>query len=87
MVLSAVGKDFALLALLALDVTCADPSPSRQLRSGAKIDLPPSRKLQGKFGWAGWLAIAKTNMRYQPTGDRFVDYLRQMKEKLQRTDG
>ncbi|ETI38804.1 hypothetical protein L917_14824 [Phytophthora nicotianae] len=89
MILSTAAKVFALLAPLILDATCANPISSRQLRieySEDRFDTPPARELQGKFGWTGWLAIAKTNLRFQPT-DKLFDYLRQIKEKLQRSDG
>ncbi|KAG7388604.1 hypothetical protein PHYPSEUDO_012095 [Phytophthora pseudosyringae] len=88
-VLSSVVKVFALLALVALDATCADSNPTRHVRvehSGDNGASPPAiaRELQVKFGW---LAMVKANLRYQPTGDKLLEYLRQIKEKLQRADG
>ncbi|KAF4028670.1 hypothetical protein GN244_ATG15822 [Phytophthora infestans] len=86
MTLSTAVRALALLALLTLDVTFADPSPPQQLRSQHSVELPPARELQGKFGWAAWLAVLKTNIRYQPTGDKMLENLRKIKEKLQRSD-
>ncbi|OWZ08966.1 hypothetical protein PHMEG_00018409 [Phytophthora megakarya] len=89
MIFSSIFTVLALVFLSTFEVTSAGLNTPRHLRIEAPHDNIanlPTRNLQPKFPWAAWVAIIKTNLRYQPT-DRLYDHLRQVKEKLQRNDG
>uniref|UniRef100_H3GDE3 RxLR effector protein n=1 Tax=Phytophthora ramorum TaxID=164328 RepID=H3GDE3_PHYRM len=79
MAFSSFLKGFALLALLALDVSAANSEATRRLRVD-EAGGETRRRLQSK--WGVWLAVIKTNLAHLPIEDRLYEQLKRIKEKM-----
>ncbi|KAG7376613.1 hypothetical protein PHYBOEH_001463 [Phytophthora boehmeriae] len=88
MAFSTFLKTFALLALLAVNVSAAASDSARRLRIEPSAVLPPTRELSGKNP-INWIKIVKDNIKNQPVLDKTkemldkINYYKKLKEKAQ----